>query len=128
MGRTILISSHILTEMTEYCTSIGIMEQGKLLKAGRVGDILREMQSGLRLKIEVQDDQERLRTILSGHPSVASASAINGYVECVWRDGRDGLPQLHRDIVAAGLPLVSFAVVEENLEDLYMRISGHRTS
>ncbi len=128
MGRTILISSHILTEMTEYCTSIGIMEQGKLLKAGRVDNILREMQSGLRLKIEVQDDQERLRTMLSGHPSVASASAINGYVECVWRDGRDGLPQLHRDIVAAGLPLVSFAVVEENLEDLYMRISGHRTS
>ena len=100
----------------------------KLLKAGRVDDILREMQSGLRLKIEVQDDQERLRTMLSGHPSVASASANNGFVECVWRDGRDGLPQLHRDIVAAGLPLVSFAVVEENLEDLYMRISGHRTS
>jgi ABC-2 type transport system ATP-binding protein len=128
MGRTILISSHILTEMTEYCTSIGIMEQGKLLKAGRVGDILREMQSGLRLKIEVHEDHERLRAMLSGHPSIASTTADNGSIECVWRDGRDRLPQLHRDIVAAGLPLVSFAVVEDNLEDLYMRISGHRTS
>src|SRR4029077_4936922 len=40
MGRTVLISSHILTEMTEFCTSIGIMEQGRLLAAGRVEEIL----------------------------------------------------------------------------------------
>jgi ABC-2 type transport system ATP-binding protein len=128
MGRTILISSHILTEMTEYCTSIGIMEQGRLLKSGRVDDILREMQSGLRLKIEVQDGAERLHTLLSANSSVSSLTGTNGRVECLWRAGRDALPQLHRDLVAAELPLVSFAVVEDNLEDLYMRISGHRTS
>ncbi|HEX6963240.1 MAG TPA: ABC transporter ATP-binding protein [Lacipirellula sp.] len=128
MGRTILISSHILTEMTEYCTSIGIMEQGRLLKSGRVGDILREMQAGLRLKIEVHDARDRLEALLSAHPAVASTISANGRVECLWRDGRERLPELHRQIVESGLPLVSFAVVEENLEDLYMRISGHRTS
>jgi ABC-2 type transport system ATP-binding protein len=128
MGRTIVISSHILTEMTEYCTSIGIMEQGRLLKSGRVGDILAEMQSGLQLKIEVQGGGERVAGLLSSNPLVAGINSTNGVVQCRWRSDRDALPQLHRDLVAADIPVISFAVEDENLEDLYMRISGHRTS
>ena len=48
MGRTILISSHILTEMADFCTSAGIMEQGRLLASGRVEDILRQLQADLQ--------------------------------------------------------------------------------
>jgi len=128
MGRTILISSHILTEMTEFCTSIGIMEQGRLLKSGRVQDIVREMQAGLRLRIEVQEGSDRLAAMLADHPSVVGLTINNGRVECLWREGREQLPGLHRQLVEAKLPVISFAVAEENLEDLYMRISGHRTS
>ena len=90
MGRTILISSHILTEMTDFCTSIGIMEQGKLLKSGRVDDILREMQSGLRLKIEVQDGAERLHALLAGHPSVAAIVRQQRPRRVPVAQGRDG--------------------------------------
>jgi len=128
MGRTIVISSHILTEMTEFCTSIGIMEQGQLLKSGRVEAIVREMQSGVRLKIEVQGPAELLRPVLSGNPAVGSIAIENGYAQCVWRRQREELPELHRALVTAGVPVISFAVEEEDLEDLYMRISGHRTS
>src|SRR5207253_5829524 len=53
MNRTVLISSHILTEMADFCTSIGILEEGKLLASGRVADILQQLQPGLRLEIEV---------------------------------------------------------------------------
>src|SRR5205807_2979039 len=56
MGRTVLISSHILTEMADFCTSIGIMEEGRLLASGRVEDILQELQPGLRLEIDVATD------------------------------------------------------------------------
>ena len=128
MGRTVLISSHILTEMTEFCTSIGILEQGRLLKSGRVEQIVREMQAGLRLRIEVTEDSHRLEALLRNHAHVGGIAAHNGRVECLWGAPRDQLPQLHRELVVANVPVVSFAVVEENLEDLYMRISGHRTS
>jgi ABC-2 type transport system ATP-binding protein len=128
MGRTVLISSHILTEMTEFCTSIGIMEQGQLLKSGRVDQIMQEMHSGLRLRIEVQENREQLEALLEAHPGVSGVTSHNGRVECAWQQGRDRLPQLHRDLVAANVPVVSFSVADENLEDLYMRISGHRTS
>jgi ABC-2 type transport system ATP-binding protein len=128
MGRTIIISSHILTEMTEYCTSIGIMEQGRLLKSGRVGDIVAEMRTGLRLRVEVQGSSERAAAVLTANPSVAGVSTQNGYIACHWHSSRDALPQLHKELVSGGVPVISFSVDDDDLEDVYMRISGHRTS
>src|ERR1700741_4582114 len=52
MGRTFLISSHILTEMADFCTSIGIIEEGRLLASGRVADIIHRLQPALRLELE----------------------------------------------------------------------------
>src|SRR5207237_9485384 len=60
MGRTVLISSHILTEMADFCTSIGILEEGRLLASGRVDKILQQLQPGLQLDIEVAEGMERL--------------------------------------------------------------------
>ncbi len=128
MGRTILISSHILTEMADFCTSIGIMEEGRLLATGRVTDILQQLQPALRLEIEVAADQPRLMEILSTHDSVKRMEAVNGRVLCRWGAGRDALPDLHRRLVQEGIGVISFALRTDNLEDIYMKVSGHRTS
>jgi len=128
MGRTILISSHILTEMTEFCTSIGILEQGQLVSSGRVDDILASMQAGLRLEVETIDQSPCLVELLSSDPMVRQLVTANGRVSCRFLGSREQLPEMHRRIVAAGIPIVSFAVRTDNLEDIYMKISGHRTS
>lgn len=128
MGRTVLISSHILTEMTQFCTSIGILEQGKLLACGRVGDILRQLRSGLRLTIEIHDHSERAAACLREFPAVAQLEISPNRIECRWQGERDDLPEVHRRLVAAGVPVVAFAPVDDNLEDIYMRISGHQTA
>jgi ABC-2 type transport system ATP-binding protein len=128
MGRTVLISSHILTEMADFCTSIGILEEGRLLASGRVEDILQRLQPALRLDIEVAAGMTRLLEILKSHAAVQQLDATNGRVRCRWGAGRDGLPDLHRRIVNEGVDLISLAVKTDNLEDIYMRISGHRTS
>jgi hypothetical protein len=59
---------------------------------------------------------------------VGAVTQQNGRLECVWTGQRDDLPALHRKIVTAEIPLINFTLVEEDLEDIYMRISGHRTS
>lgn len=128
MGRTVLISSHILTEMADYCTSIGIIEEGRLLASGRVEEILAKLQPGLLLEFEVLGGAERLTAILESLPEVNNVTAVNGQVRCRWTAPRDVLPQLHRRIVQEGLDLVAMAAKTDNLEDIYMRISGHRTS
>jgi ABC-2 type transport system ATP-binding protein len=128
MGRTILISSHILTEMADFCTSIGILEEGRLLASGRVADILQQLQPGLRLEIEVATGQAQLVDILKKHAGVKRVEAVNGQVHCHWSAGREALPELHRRLVQEGIGLVSFALKTDNLEDIYMKVSGHRTS
>lgn len=128
MGRTVLISSHILTEMADFCSSVGIVEQGRLLASGRVNEILEQLQSRLHLVIEVAAEQPRLIELLKSEPAATDVHAVNGQVTCGWTAARDDLPELHRRIVLAEIPLVSLSLKSDNLEDIYMRISGHRTS
>ncbi len=128
MGRTVLISSHILTEMADFCTSVGIVEQGEVLAAGRVDDILTQLKSRLRLTIDVLGDSSQLAVILTSEPRIAELAMSNGQATCTWTGPREELPELHRRIVAADIPLVSLSVKRDDLEDIYMRISGHRTS
>ena len=128
MGRTVLISSHILTEMTEYCTSIAILEQGKLLVSGRVEEVQKYLQPELRLRIQVVDQAEQLATLLGEEDAAEQIRSSTNQVDCLWRDSREALPELHRKIVQAGIPVVSFALEGDNLEDLYMQISRHHTS
>lgn len=131
MGRTVLISSHILTEMTGFCTSIGILEQGQLLASGKVDEILAQLQSGLRLEIEtISEDGHlmKLTDLLAQWQTAENVRTTETKVRCDWRATRQELPDLHRAIVEAGIPLVSLTASEDDLEEIYMRISGHKTS
>jgi len=128
MGRTVLISSHILSEMTEFCTSIGILETGKLIASGRVADILQRLQPELQLTIEVQGPSDPLEALLNKEPAAEQVRLEDQRLRCVWNGGRETLPKLHAALVSAGVPVISFAVDGDNLEDIYMRISGHQTS
>jgi ABC-2 type transport system ATP-binding protein len=128
MGRTILISSHILTEMAEFCTSIGILEQGRLLASGRVEDILRKMQPALRLEIEIVGDVAPLINLLRDQPETGSVEPKGRRGRCRWRGERDTLPELHRRIVQHGINVIALAVKTDNLEEIYMKVSKHQTS
>jgi len=128
MGRTVLISSHILTEMTDFCTSIGIIEKGQFIASGRVDDILTKLQSGLRLEIEVLDRAADLAEMLANNESVSQVEREEGRVRCRFGGEKADLPDLHRQIVETGIPVVSFNVRQDDLEAIYMRLSSHETS
>ena len=128
MGRTVLISSHILTEMTEFCTSIGIIEQGQLRTSGRVDDILDQLRTGLQLELEVLDTVDQAVEFLKSQAFVQQVSASGARITCQFAGSRDQLPELHRRMVTAGIALVTFATKTDNLEDIYMKISGHEVS
>ena len=69
-----------------------------------------------------------IMNILKSHACVNQLDATDGRLRCRWSAGRETLPELHRRLVQEGIGLVSFAVKTDNLEDIYMRVSGHRTS
>lgn len=128
MGRTVLISSHILTELTDFCTSIGILEAGVLLASGRVEEILEKLQPGLRLDIEVLERSEQVVAVLERASEVRTIEANGTRVRCRWLGVKEDLPAMHRQLVSEDVPIVSFTVTRDNLEEIYMRISKHRTA
>lgn len=76
LGKTILVSSHILTELAEMCTHIAIIERGKLLVSGSVADILHAMQPAREIYIRVLGKAEDALNIVRGYPAVISAQIL----------------------------------------------------
>ena len=71
MGKTILISSHILSELADFCTSIGIIERGKLLAAGSIRDIQQRIRSHRVLKVRVLDEStDKAAELMRGDSSI----------------------------------------------------------
>ncbi len=76
MGKTILVSSHILSELADFCTSIGIIERGKLLAAGSIQEIQRQLRSHRVLKVRVMDETtNHAAAILGEDPGCGRSSS-----------------------------------------------------
>src|SRR5437763_10372395 len=74
MGKTILISSHILPELADFCNKIGIIEQGELIVSGEVGEIMRQMSGGQLYEVRLPaEDRPAALTLLAGRPDVTEA-------------------------------------------------------
>src|SRR5207248_458427 len=81
MGKTILISSHILPELADLFNTVGIIEQGELIYSGPVADIVRKAKAGTILHVGVSDNAAGAMALLSQDPSVENVSQNNGYIE-----------------------------------------------
>jgi len=128
LGKTILISSHILTELSDFCTSVGIIETGKLVVAGRIDELLNKLKSTTTLHLEVLSGHDELRRLLDLHPKVVSHGMRDGRLAIEFSGGADDIADLHRDVVLAGVRIKSFYEKRENLEDIFLKIGAHRVS
>src|SRR5215204_6170332 len=87
MGKTILISSHILPELADLCNKVGIIEQGELLYSGPVADIVRRAKAGTVVQVSVAGDQTAAAAMLSQDPNIVDAAQNNGYIQITLADG-----------------------------------------
>jgi len=122
MGKTIIISSHILPELAEMCDVIGIIEGGELVATGSVDEIYAKMQGYKVLKVRMLDQWEEAATMLSRHDKVTSVKKDGNLLLADFTGTDEEQVALLQLLAATGLPMASFAEGEGNLEEIFLEI------
>ena len=81
MGKTVIVSSHILAELAELCDSIGIIERGQLVTSGTVEEISRQAQQGRIIRLKSLSETEAIKEYLKNQPGVGQIYPVNGAIE-----------------------------------------------
>jgi len=124
MGKTILISSHILSELADFCTSIGIIERGKLLAAGSINEIQARIRSHRVLKVRVLDEStDRAAEVLRLDSSIRMVEAFDHSLTAEFEGEDQDMARLLDRLVSAGIGVHSFAEEPLSLEEVFMMIT-----
>ncbi len=124
MGKTIIISSHILPELGEMCTSIGVMEKGNLVVNGKVEDITRKSRHSNPLDIQILENKDLAVQILRQTPLVEKISIRDDSVIITFDGDEAEMGQLLTTLVMNGVKVANFHREPGNLETLFMEITG----
>ena len=125
MGKTVLISSHILSELEEVCTYIGILEAGRLLVQGRPSEIAMTGQGGRNFRVRLADPAAGPAAIaaLAAHEGVSLPAEAEGAVTFLLSGDDSAAAAVLADLVGAGLSVVEFREVTTGLEELFMQVT-----
>lgn len=123
MGKTILISSHILPELADLCTSIGILEQGELIFQGPVREAVRRARLGTVVQVVTPDSQERAVQVLSGLPNVQDVQTRDGAVIVNLASETADFSFIAAALLQNKLRIHEIKQEEVNLETAFMRLT-----
>jgi ABC-2 type transport system ATP-binding protein len=124
MGKTILISSHILSELADFCTSIGIIERGKLLAAGSIREIQQQIRSHRVLKVRVLDEStDKAAELLRQDTSIRLVETYDHTLSAEFEGQDQDMARLLDRLIQSGIVVQSFAEEPLSLEDVFMMIT-----
>ncbi len=124
MGKTIVISSHILSELSEMCNSIGIMNHGSLVEAGRIEDVLEGVLGSNQLVITLDEGRETALRIVSEYVGVELDSAGEHEIRLTHNMTKPQIARMVGEMIAGGVVVTGFHKQEGDLETLFMRVTG----
>lgn len=123
MGKTIIISSHILPELAELCTSIGIIDKGRIVISGSVSEIMQQVYSKKVIKIKVMDRIDDAVMLLKEYHFVDKLVLGEDTIQAGFGGGEEDMSRVLSAMVNRGIPVVSFAQLDGNLEDVFMKVT-----
>jgi ABC-2 type transport system ATP-binding protein len=123
MGKTILISSHILSELADCCTSIGIIERGQLLLHGEINDVYRRIRGNRIVEIKFVDGMERGLSLIRSYPATRAVQVEDHRATIELAAEDEDVATLLEQLTGAGVRLRSFAEKDPTLEDVFMMVT-----
>ena len=125
-GKTILLSSHILTELSEICDTVAVIEKGKVLATGTVSEILSGMRPHRVLSVRFARQESGVERFLLEQPGVIKVHDVNGRFQFEFEGDDNAQASLLHRLLDAGLAVVEFNAHDAGLEDLFMKITTGR--
>lgn len=127
-GGSVLISSHILSEMNEFCTSIGIMQRGELVISGRVDEIAQRVMGEAVLEVEVLAGEETFLQLVSRHRQVGTPQRKGRQFDLPFSGDENSAAELLSQLIQAGVRISAFHRRRESLEDVFLQIGANQVS
>jgi ABC-2 type transport system ATP-binding protein len=123
MGKTILISSHILSELADCCTSVGIIERGQLLLHGPIQEVYRRIRGNRVIEVRFSNNMDVGLSVIRSNANTRSVSTdvTSAVVELATDD--DGVTELLHQLIYNKVGVTSYSDREPNLEDVFMMVT-----
>lgn len=124
MGKTIVISSHILSELSEMCNSIGIMDHGNLVAAGRIEDVMESVFGSNQLIVECESGMEIAERVAKEQTGVRIESVGEKELKLTHSLSKEEVSKLIGTMIANDVVVAGFHKKEADLETLFMTVTG----
>ncbi len=123
MKKTVIVSSHILPELADVCTRVGMIEKGVLIVDGYVDEVMRKARRSILLLIRVKDRIDAAAALLEQHPGVQSLDTKNGTIFATLNSDVLDYSELPTLLLESGFKLTLFREEEVNLETAFMELT-----
>lgn len=123
MGKAVLISSHILTELTEICNGVVIVEKGRILETGSIDEVMSRSRERQMIAIRTQDDPDMLVKVLMELPHVHTAHQASREAHVELDGGDEQAAELLAEISRRGHRVIEFRHIRDDLEDIFMKVT-----
>ncbi len=123
MGKIVIVSSHILSELADFCNKVGIIERGELLAFGPVQEIVSGIQSGRTLRVRTLGDLTPLRDSIEAHEGVLAVKIDSDALQIEFSGTPEAQAELLAKLVALGARPYLFSEETGNLEDVFLKLT-----
>lgn len=120
-GKTIIVSSHILTELADFCTSVGIMEKGEILLYGKIDEVSGIPKDSILISLRIKDDID-LKQILETYPFVKKFEKINKSSWKILISGDESLiSELIKFLTEKGISIIEIKREKEDIQTIFFK-------
>ncbi|MCH2176187.1 MAG: ABC transporter ATP-binding protein [Lentisphaeria bacterium] len=127
LGKTILLSSHILSELGAICDDVGIIEKGRLITKGTVEEISRSLQQNLTIELNVDNDLDECVELLQQIDQVEDIRTVGAGLEFQFNGRREEISDINHYLIQQGMRVLGIGEAEFNLENVFLTVTETQT-